>query len=66
MLKKFDTVFFIMSSCMLWLYKSKRICFFQLLSVERVSSHAGEEAWVKHWKSLVLPDGKSVIKDLTT
>ena len=56
---------------MLWLYKSKHICFFQLQSVERVSSHAGKEAWVKHWKSLsgeslILSDGKSVIKDLTT
>lgn len=71
MIEDFDAVFFMMSSCMLWPFKSRRISLFQMLSTESESSHACFEAWVKHWKSLsgeslILSDGKSVIKDLTT
>jgi len=71
MMEDFDTVFFVMSSCMVWPFKSRRISLFRLLSVERESSHSCFEAWIKHWKSLareslILSDGKSVIKDLTT
>ena len=71
MIEDFDAVFFMMSSCMLWPFKSRRISLFQMLSVESESSHACFEAWIKHWKSLsgeslILSDGKSVIQDLMT
>ena len=69
LVEQYDTVFFGMSSCMLWPFQARRVCLFPLQSMERESAHGCFGAWVKHWiflaqGSLVVTEGNSIIEDL--
>ena len=70
MISDFDTVFYILTSSMLYPFKTRRICLFKLLTVEKESFHARWKIYMKYIKSLssgdslIITESKSIVEDL--
>lgn len=69
LIEDYRAVFFMMSSCMVWPFDTRRVCLFPLLKFNRVNAFEAYNAWVQHWdslskKSLIISNGNSVNEDL--
>ena len=70
MIEDFDTVYFMLTSSMLYPFKSKRICLFNLLSVEKENYHTRQKIFMRYIKSLssgdsiTFTESKSIKEDL--
>ena len=72
MIEDFDTVYFMLTSSMLYPFKSKRICLFNLLVVEKENYHTRQKIFMRYIKSLssgdsiIITESKSIEEDLVS
>ncbi len=70
MISDFDMVFYMLTSSMLYPFKTRRISLFKLLAVEKESFHARWKIYMKYIKSLssgdslIITESKSRVEDL--
>ena len=72
MISDFDTVFYMLTSSMLYPFKTRRICLFKLLTVEKEHYHTRQKIFMRYIKSLssgedlIITEGKSILEDVVS